>query len=111
MKSITIALGERTFEIRELTIGQVEQIHDLLQQAGASNHRRAATNRELIAAALSEDHKDVTAENLKGVRIPDIQQLSGAADQILQFGGWVLPEKGASGSAAVDAQRGEAPAG
>ena len=108
MKSITIKLGDRTFEIKEFTIGQVEQIHDVLQQARESNHRRSATNRELIAVALSEDHKEVTAESLKAIRVPDIQQLAAAADEILRFGGWVLPEQA---KVAGESKPGEAPAG
>ena len=111
MKSITIAIGERVFEVREFTIGQVEQIHELLQQARDSNHRRSSTNRELVAAALSEDHKDITAESMKAIRVPSIQQLAAAADQILEFGGWVIPAPGASVPASEKSTPGEAPAG
>ena len=111
MKSITITLGDRQFEIKEFTIGQVEQVHEILDLARESNHRRAATNRELIAAALSQDHPDATAESLKAIRVPNIQELAKAADQILEFGGWVVPDKAAAASAGGESKPGEAPAG
>lgn len=109
MKSITIALGEKSFEVKELTVGQIEQIHEVLNAARAANHTRAATNREIIAAALAVDHPEMTAEALKSVRVPNIQELATASDKVLEFGGWVITEKGAA--PAQESKPGEAPAG
>lgn len=96
MKSLTIALGDHTFSIKELTIGQMEQIHDVLQIAREGGHARAQTNREVIAAALAVDYPEVTAEAIKGFRVARIQDVSAAADSILEFSGWILPKEGAA---------------
>jgi hypothetical protein len=111
MKSITVTLGDRNFEVKELTIGQVEQIHEVLAGAKESNHTRASTNRQIIAAALAVDTPDVTAEALKGFRVRNIQDLGRAADAILEFGGWVIPETSAKDAADSGEKPGEAAAG
>ncbi|MGC8518466.1 MAG: hypothetical protein ACP5P4_08040 [Steroidobacteraceae bacterium] len=94
MKSITIALGEKLFTVKALTIGQIEQINDLLTIAREEGHKRAATNREIIAAALAVDNPEVTAETIKGIRVTNVQEVSAAVDEILKFAGWILPTPG-----------------
>lgn len=97
MQSIKVKLGEMEYEVKELTIGQLEAIQDALFANTADGGRKSSTNREIIAAALSVDHKDAV-QALQTARAGTIKQLVAAAQAVLTFGGFVEPEK-ASGEA------------
>ena len=95
MESITITLAGQDYEIKELTLGQLEDIQSALSGDPGE------MNRKVIAIACSEDHPDITAEKLKKIRLASIKKVDAIVRAILKFAGYSLKDK----------PEGEAPAG
>ena len=95
MESITINLAGTDYEIKELTLGQLEEIQSALSGDPGT------MNRKVIPIACSEDHSSVTAESLKKMRLGSIRKTDAVVRAILKFAGYSVKDK----------PEGEAPAG
>jgi hypothetical protein len=94
LDKINFTLGDESYEVRELTLGQLEELQDLLvnkaTHAGGSLFNKNA-NREIIAIALSADYPQVTSESLKTVRM-NVRRLDEIVRKILRLGGFTVPD-------------------
>jgi hypothetical protein len=94
VESITINLAGTDYEIKELTLGQLEDIQSAL------SGEPGAMNRKVIAIAC-EEYPEITVEKLKKLRLGSIRKVDGIVRSILKFAGYSLKDK----------PEGEAPAG
>jgi hypothetical protein len=90
-KPVTIELGEKTFEIRPLTLRQVQEIEPLLLSVSDSN---IATALKIVEVALRRNSPEDAAGILDvEATAPEIAK---AMAEILKLGGFIEggPEKG-----------------
>jgi len=82
----TIILGERRFEIRPLTLGQVRKIDKYLAEPVTSNVDRCIA---ILKIALERDHKDMRAflDDEEGEL--SVAELAEAMKRVLRAGGFV----------------------
>ena len=107
MQSITINLAGTDYEIKELTLGQIEEMQDaVLSPAPQGKGIDTKLNREIIAIAMSVDHPTITREVIRAMRLGSIQKVSSTVKEILKFGGF----KAESVKQEVSKKPGEAPA-
>lgn len=92
MESITINLAGQDYEIKELTLGQLEEIQEALVKAPETGRIRSERNREIIAIACSEDHPDITVEKLRKMRLGSIRKVDEVTTAILKFSGYHVSE-------------------
>mgnify|MGYP005812840555 CR=1 FL=1 len=91
---IMIKLGETQWQVRPLTLRQVQEIEPLLvaDPQGAKTSVAAAV--EIVAIALSRDHPDAAA------RLHDIEasvrEIGAAMSQVLELGGFILRAESAT---------------
>lgn len=87
MESITIDIAGQHYEIKELTLGQLEEID------AALSGQAAAMNRKVLAAALSEDYPEITIEKVRKMRLGSIKKTDTIVRAILKFAGYTLKDK------------------
>lgn len=95
-ETLTITLAGKDYTIRPLTIGQLEALHVGMVEAvpadAVGETRRFWRQKiDMIAAALSVDHPEMTAEEIGKLRLGKVKAVTKAADDILRFAG-LLPE-------------------
>lgn len=89
--TLKFKLGDREFEVRPLTIGQLEDLDVAVTLEDSTdpqeNTRRSFRRmRMAIAAAVEEDYPDVTEDVIKKMRVTR-DELLGCYISILQFSG------------------------
>jgi|HubBroStandDraft_5_1064220.scaffolds.fasta_scaffold1463964_1 hypothetical protein len=97
MHTLTLKLGESSFEIRPLTCGQIEDIQDLLlneAKADGADKKKISTAqaRAIIAVGLREDYPETTSHTITKIRFGTIKVLNDAMMSVLRFGGFA-PDK------------------
>lgn len=98
---IVISLGDKSWQVRPLTLGQAADIEPLLN-SNLSNVDRGV---RILAIALRRDHPQVTEKELRDIEAPAMEMV-GVTKQILEFSGFIsgkpasgeapAPESGAS---------------
>ena len=114
MEKLEIKLGDRTFRVRPLTLGQLRELgigsaNSTSQMAAAKTGEREALvwDRwiEIILLGIGPEHPDVTRDNLLATHMTT-KGLVDAVNEILEFAGIEMKEKGA-GEALAAASSGE----
>ncbi len=82
-KPITIALGDKEWSIRPLTLGQVEDIEPILVGGGNTTHLSIS----ILQIALRRDHKE-DSDNIRDLE-STTDQLAVALRDILRLGGFL----------------------
>lgn len=97
--TLTITIGDTPYTIRPLTVGQLEEMHAGVLLAADADPQKGVRDwwkqsREIIGAALAEDHPSVVSpEAIKKLRIGSYQDAKRVRDQILVFAGFIDPPK------------------
>ena len=100
-QSITLHLGAEHWQVRPLTLGQIQRIEPLLSpEAQRTGSLAAAT--EIVAVALSRDHAQI-AEKLHEVEATT-GEIAAAMRAVLRFAGFIASD-------AAEASPGEVQAG
>jgi hypothetical protein len=110
IEPITITLEDKTYTIRQLTIGQDMDLQIglmLPQNPDPQENVRCGFERNIaiIVAALSADYPEITRNAILQMRVTPEERVA-AVDRILDFAGFVKITKAKPGEAAA----GEAPA-
>lgn len=93
MQALAIKLADREFTIQPLTVGQVEEIHDILTRQGS----KKTANRDIIAAALSEDYPDLNCDAVRKMRLGSVKVVNSVVEQILAFGDFIAQQETSPG--------------
>lgn len=96
METLKIKLAGTEYEIKELTLGQLEEIQDTLVKADPKDR-----SRKILAVALSDGYPDITSEMIGKMRLGSVHKVARVVDEVLKFAGYELK----------DAKPGEAQAG
>lgn len=101
MKTLIIKLGETEYTIQELTVGQVEELSEIVaaNSSGKQIVLGKGAAREVVAIGFSEDHPNMTRDVLKKLRIGTPKPLNDAAFAVLRFGGFLAEEGAPTGEA------------
>lgn len=99
MQSLTLEVDGKTITIGPLTVGQMEEIQEALFKPLAASGLRKGADRDIIAAALSQDHPEL-AKSVGTMRFGSIRKLDSTVREILKFGGFV--DEKATDKAAAD---------
>lgn len=97
LKTLTITIEGKDYEIKEMTCGQVEDIQELLGVFDAPGLNRTLSKenaRAIVAVAFSVDYPEVTPETIRKMRLGSVKRLNEIVSQILQFGGFIEKPKG-----------------
>jgi hypothetical protein len=103
MRPATIRLGPYEWQVRPLTLRQVQEIEPILMSSAAETNGNVAAAMAIVAIALGRDHAEVT--NSLGDIEATAPEIGAAMATVLRLGGFV--ETPADG----DAELGEAQAG
>lgn len=90
MQPRTIVLGERSWQVRPLTLAQVQAIEPLL--SGSSSAGTIAAAVAILKVALARDHAAAT-ETLETVEA-GAPQIAAAMAEVLRLGGFLPDETG-----------------
>ena len=91
----SVALGERRFEIRPLTVAQVQAIEPLLFANGEGGAASISTAVAILRVALARDHAEAAAE--LDTLEADAPAIGAAMAQVLRLGGFLpAPERSAA---------------
>lgn len=85
MQTITLQLCQREFIVQPFTVGQVEDISEILTRDAP----KKTMNREIIAVALAEDYPDITLESVRKMRLGTTRAIASAVREILLFGEFI----------------------
>ena len=92
---ITLIFGEQNFQVRPLTLGQLEQLEELFAHqplaGGSTKVARAA-----IKIALSRSHAEIDVNELEC----DVRELPRQMEAIMRLGGFVSGNMGEAPAAA-----------
>ena len=86
VSDLTFSIGERTFVIRPLTIGQLEDIEGVFVDGALKGKRGVRAAIEILQASLKPDYPEFKIEDVRGMKYLELQEISRA---VLQFSGLV----------------------
>lgn len=93
----TISLGKQSWQVKPLTIGQLQDIMPTITTAliyGLSTKDAFDASMKVIKAALGRDYKDVTIEQLYDIEVDSFQQIKDAVRSIALLSGLKRVESG-----------------
>lgn len=91
METLTITLAGKQYEIRALTVGQLEELH-----VGVLRPIRAAEegvrdfwdqNVKLLVTALSVDHPEITVDVVRKMQLGSVKAVREVVAEVLKFAG------------------------
>jgi hypothetical protein len=95
---VTIRLGGAAFAVRPLTLRQLRSVLPAFARAGAIGAEDGVDAAiEILAAALSRDHPDITRERLLDTEA-SVQELAEAVTTVARLSGLVSPGEAEAGS-------------
>ena len=96
---VTIRLGDADFAIRPLTLRQLRNVLPAFARAGATSAEDGVDAAiEILAAALSRDHPEITRDALLETEA-SVQELAAAVTAVARLSGLVAPGEAQAGSA------------
>lgn len=95
--TITIHLAGQAYVIHPFTVGQLEELHVgvvLPESADPKENVRQLWKRnvDVIAAALSQDHPQITRDVIVKMRLGSVKAVNETSNQILRFAGIIKEE-------------------
>jgi len=95
---VTIRLGGADFAVRALTLRQLRSVLPAFARAGAIGAEDGVDAAiEILAAALSRDHPEITRETLLDTEA-SVQELAEAVTTVARLSGLVSPGEAGAGS-------------
>ena len=95
---VTIHLGGADFAVRALTLRQLRSVLPAFARAGAIGAEDGVDAAiEILTAALSRDHPDITRERLLDTEA-SVQELAEAVTTVARLSGLVSPGEAEAGS-------------
>jgi hypothetical protein len=100
-RPITVKLGEAQWQVRPLTLRQIQEIEPLLMADPQAAHGSVAAAIEIVSIALSRDHPQAAA-TLSDIEA-SARDLSAAMVSLLELGGFITRPQAEFTSGEADA--------